>query len=203
MKISIITAAFRPEFMLRVWESIKNQVFKDWEWIIVNDAQEGIRQWYKNNIDEMRETNPRIWLVDLGKNKGRFGLYARNVGAMVASYDRIVFLDDDNQWEQGHLYSLVELEESTDKIPYCWMYLKGKKPGSTYRRKKKTGFSKQGIDLGCILWRKEFFSKYGYFEDVRQITYDWVLIEKVYKGEGAESFACTKRPTLIFWHKRY
>jgi len=203
MKISIITAAFRASLMDRVWESIKNQIHKDWELIIVNDGQEEIRNWYAKNIEKMRSVNPRIWFVDIEKHKGRFGLYSRNVGAMLASYSRIVYHDDDNQWEKDHLSSLVQLEENTGRIPYCWMHLFGKKPGSTYEKIKKTGFSKQGIDLGCLIWRKEFFKKYGYFLDERQVTFDWMLIQRVFEGEGKNAFVCTRKPSLRFFHKRY
>jgi len=201
MKISIVTAAYRSNLMPIVWESIKKQTFKNWEWIIVNDAQEEIRQWYK----EFKKENPNInvWFVDIKKQKGRFGVYSRNVGAMLANYDRIIFLDDDNQWESEHLQSLVDLEKETGKVPYCWMHVIGKQPNSNYNRIKKTGFSKQGIDLGCILWRKDLFEKYGYFRDDSQVTFDWNEMARVYYGHGPHNFICTNNPSLIFYHKRY
>lgn len=198
-KISIITAGYRVEFMDRVWESIKRQTFKDWEWIIVNDGQDKIREWYKKNKTVLYNT----FFVDIEKRRGRFGLYARNVGTMVANNKHIIFLDDDNEWEADHLESLVKLEKETGKIPYCWMHLKGKKPDSTHDRIKKTHFGKQGIDLGCILWRKELFERYGYFRNDAQVTYDWNCIARVYYGSSPSSFVCTNKPTLIFWHRRY
>lgn len=199
MKISIITAAFRVEHMTRVAESIKRQAFQKWEWIIVNDGQEEIREWYQKN----KGIVPHMRLIDLSWCKGRFGLYARNIGAMAANYRHIVFLDDDNEWESDHLSSLVGFEERTGKTPYCWMHYKGKKPGSTLDRTKKTGFSRQGIDLGCMLYRKEYFEKHGYIRDDAQVTFDWNMIERIVKGEGVDNFICTRNPSLIFWHKRY
>lgn len=202
MKISIITAASRPSFMNRVWKSISSQTHKDWEWIIVTGGFSGIKKWYED-FKKMYAGSQSIVLIDTVYDKGRFGLYNRNVGAMTARYNRIVFLDDDNEWEPNHLESLVNLEKKTGKIPYSWMHVKGKKPGSDVDVIKKTGFSKQGIDLGCILWRRDLFDRYGYFRDDSQVTYDWNHMARVAFGEGLHRFICTDEPTLIFWHKRY
>ena len=201
MKISIVTAATRPELMNDVWKSIKNQTHRKWEWIIVNDGKEGIRDWYDKNKELFADYN--VWLLDIEKNRGRFGLAARNAGVAVASYNDIIFLDDDNEWEKEHLQSLIETKEKTGKIPYYWMHLKGKKDGSDYDRIKKTHFGKQGIDLGCILWTKELFEQYGGFRDDSQVTFDWNCIARSYYGKGPHKFTCTEKPTLIFWHKRY
>ena len=199
MKISIVTAAFRAEHMTRVAESIKKQTFKNWEWIIVNDGQPEIRDWWGENHSIL----PNMRFIDISWCKGRFGLYARNMGAMAANSEHIVFLDDDNEWKSDHLSSMVDIEEKTGKTPYCWMHYKGKKPGSTFERIKKTGFSRQGIDLGCMLYRREYFEKHGYIRDDAQVTFDWNMIERIVKGEGVEKFICTRKPSLIFWHKRY
>jgi ubiquinone/menaquinone biosynthesis C-methylase UbiE len=202
-KVSIITAAFRGELMPRVWESIKSQDFTNWEWVIVNDNQDSVRQWYreaqKNNLFEGKD----VWFIDLERQMGRFGLYSRNIGAMVAKYDRVAFLDDDNEWMPDHLSSLINLEIKTGKIPYCWMRVIGKKPGSTFQKTKRTHFGRQGIDLGCILYRKIMFEKYGYFPDSRLITFDFDLMRKIFSGEGQSNFACTDKDSLRFHHKRY
>jgi len=201
MKITIVTAAYRAKHMPRVWESIAKQTYQDWEWIIVNDGQDEIREWCKQFVDT--HLIPDVYFADVQWRKGRFGLFTRNVGAMLANTNNIIFLDDDNEWEPDHLESLVNAKKETDRIPFCWMHIKGKKPGSTHERIKKTGFHKQGIDLGCILWNKRLFEKYGYFLDDAQVTFDWNLIKKVYDGEGEDAFISTKNPSLIFWHKRY
>jgi len=93
MNVSIITAAFRAENMDRVWRSIKGQIHKDWEWIIVNDNQEEIRKWYKNFqlTEDYIKNKDRIHFVDIQFNKGRFGLYSRNVGAILSNYKHVCF----------------------------------------------------------------------------------------------------------------
>lgn len=203
MKVSIITASIRGELLDKVWESIKNQTYKKWEWIIINNNSQSVRDWWEKNKDIVKKENPNIWIVHLPYNTGRFGLYSRNAGAIIAHNDDIVFLDDDNEWYKNHLQSLVELKQETGKIPFCWMHVKGKKEGSDVDRIKKTGFAKQGIDLGCLLWDRKLFEQYGFFRNDSQVTYDWNCIARVYFGYGPHNFICTDKPTLIFWHKRY
>ncbi len=203
MNVSIVTATNRAVSLDRVWASILRQTHKDWEWVIVNDGSKDVREWYRNKIEKMREVNQGIWMIDIERNKGRFGLYARNIGAMGANSSNVIFLDDDNEWEPDHLESLIALKEKTGRTPYCWLYIKGKKEGSSFERIKETRFGKQAIDLGCILWDKALFDKYGYFRNDSQVTFDWNHIARIYYGEGPNKFICTKKPTLIFWHKRY
>jgi SAM-dependent methyltransferase len=199
--ISIVTAAFRGELMDRVRASIEKQTFKRYEWIIVNDAQKSVRDWYeKSGLKGSNWTQ----FVDIEKQVGRFGLFSRNIGANIANFSRIIFLDDDNEWEENHLQSLIDAEEATGKIPYCDMMVKGKKPGSNYVRTKHTGISRQGIDLGCILYRKQSLDRFGYFINDAQVTFDFNFIKRIYDGEGGQdAFVATRQPSLIFWHKRY
>jgi len=203
IKITIVTAAFRANNMDKVIESIKKQTFTNFEWVIINDGQQEIRDWYKRCSSYLSNLSFDISFVDLKKQYGRYGLYSRNIGAMLAKYDRIVFLDDDNMWKENHLESMVNIELATGKIPYCWMFIIGKKPGSTVRHVKKTHFGRQGIDLGCLLYRKEHFIKYGYFQDTRQVTFDFDFMFKIFEGEGKENFICTEQSTFLFFHKRY
>lgn len=201
--VSIVTAAFRGELMPRVLKSIKAQTFTKTEWIIVNDAQDSVREWYESAMGSGDLDGLDVSFIDLKVQKGRYGLYSRNIGTMAAKYDRIIFLDDDNEWEPDHLESLISAERETGKIPYCWMRIVGKKPGSTFTRIKRTHFGRQGIDLGCLLYRKVTFDRYGYFPNSCPVTFDHDLMRKLFSGEGKENFICTNKPSLIFHHKRY
>jgi SAM-dependent methyltransferase len=205
-RVSIVTAAYRVEYMDRVWQSIQTQTFKDWNWVIVNDGQPTIKDWYLNKELEGEFNGYNVTFIDLGISLGRFGLYARNIGTMAAlsfNTNRITYHDDDNVWTEYHLESMVNLEKETGKIPYCWLHIKGKKEGSTFDRIKPTALARQSIDLGCILYRKNFFNKYGYFKDTHQVTFDFDFMKGIFDGEGVENFICTNKPSLIFWHKRY
>ena len=201
MNVSIITAAFRGELMDRVWESIKKQTHKNWEWIIVCDDSNSVRFWWKDNGINLPEN---VWFIDIGKNQGNYGLQARNVGAMCSNFDRICFLDDDNEWEtESYLSSLIKAEVETGKIPYSCLRIRGKRQDSTHDRIRQTSLASNNIDLGNLFYRKEFFKKYGYFDNSKnRIIFDWDFIKNVKDGEGAESFVRVDE-NLIFWHHRY
>jgi len=205
MKVSIICAAFRAELLNRVLESVKKQTHKEWELIFVNDNQDGVREWWKKFIltDYYNQNKDRIFFVDVGINKGRFGLFTRNIGVMASRYDHLVFLDDDNEWEPNHLETLVSLKKETGKHPYCWLHIKGKKDDSNVDRVKKTAFIRQHIDLGCLLYERVWFDRYGGFRDDSQVSFDWNHLARIHFGEGPYNFVCTEQPSLVFWHKRY
>jgi len=203
MPISVVVAAYRGELMPKVVESIRNQDFTDFEIVIVNDAQTSVREWYKSFTNDPLAS--KTTFIDLERPTGRFGLYNRNIGVMASNpeYRWVVFHDDDNLWEKDHLSSLVELYKKTGKFPYSYMHVIGKSENSPVNHIKKTGFSRQGIDLGCILYLKEWFYKYGFFQDTRQVTFDYDCIEKIVDGVGRDKFICTGKGTFLFYHKRY
>lgn len=199
MAISIITAAVRGELLDRVLASIEKQTYKDWEWIIVNDDSNSVRFWLKNKV-----LPNNAWVIDIGRNQGDYGLQARNVGIMCSNHSRIVFLDDDNEWEtEKYLENLVRTERKTGRTPFTNLRIRGKKPGSTHDVIKRTMFLSNKIDLGNILYKKEFFLKYGYFDNSKnRITFDWDFIRNLVEKEGEDSFVKVEE-NLVFWHHRY
>ena len=36
-KISIVTPTHNPKYIMELWETIKEQTFKDWEWVIITN----------------------------------------------------------------------------------------------------------------------------------------------------------------------
>lgn len=202
--ISIITAAYSDTYLDSVWASIKEQTFKSWEWIIVVDDSASVMEWYLNKEIDGEFKGYDVWIIEIGKNQGRYGLVGRNVGAMCASYDRMAFLDDDNKFDcENYLESMVRAERETGKIPYSELHLVGKKPGSTYDRIKRTALARHNIDLGNPLYKREHFLKYGYFDDSKnKIMFDYDLIEKIKDGEGEDAFVKVN-VCLLFRHKRY
>jgi len=204
MDISIITAGYSTKYLDSLWESIKKQTHKDWEWILIIDDSDEVRKWYYDNRMNGEFIKYNVWTIEIGKNQGRFGLVSRNIGAMAATHNRIIFLDDDNELEESdYLEELVTTEKSTGKIPYTRLHLIGKKPESTYDRYKETSLNRHHIDLGNPLYRKKHFLKYGYFDDSKnRIMFDFDFIEKIIKGEGEDAFIKVDEH-LLFRHKRY
>lgn len=204
MNISIITAGFSSEYLNDVWNSIKDQTHKNWEWILVIDDSAEVREWYTARKEKGWFEGYDVWSIDVDKNRGRYGLVSRNIGVMASSYDRIVFLDDDNKFQENDLLeTLVKTEEETGKLPYTKLHIIGKKPGSTVDRYKNTHPSRNHIDLSNLFYRKDLFIKAGLFNDnLRRICFDADLIEAMVKIIGEENFIKVDRH-IYFRHKRY
>ncbi|GMR70959.1 hypothetical protein NUITMVRA1_16370 [Aerococcus viridans] len=90
-KVSVIMAEYntpRNHFNLAV-ESILNQTFSDFEFIIVDDSKDQHLEEYMNNYPDVR--------VKLVKNGGNFGLvYSLNNAISVAQSDYLVRMDTDD-----------------------------------------------------------------------------------------------------------
>jgi len=204
MSVSIITAAYSATYLNKVWESIKKQTYKDWEWIVVIDGSHNVIKWFSDMAikDEFKGYN--VWRIIIDENQGRFGLVSRNVGAMCASFQKILFLDDDNEWdEDDYIEEMFRVCVETGKVPYTKLHIVGKKPGSTVDRHKETSLSRHHIDLGNMLYRKEYFIKTGYFNDRKnRIMFDWDKIEDIVNLVGEKNFIQVDR-NLLFRHKRY
>ena len=72
--ISILTAVYNAEkFILRCYQNILDQSFKDWEWVIVNDGS------LDNTLTLINQLNdPRLRVISYEENRGRG--FARNIG---------------------------------------------------------------------------------------------------------------------------
>ena len=200
MPISIVTAAFSAKYLDSVWDGIKRQTFKEWEWVFVIDGSAEAEEWY----NKQDFTGYNVWKIKIDKNQKRYGLVSRNVGAMCASYNWILFNDDDNHLEEDdYIEEIVRVYHETGKYPYTRLHIVGKKPGSTVDRYKDTSLSRTHIDLGNLLYRKEWFLRTGYFSDEKNhIVFDADKIEDIVNLIGVDNFIKVDRH-LYFRHKRY
>ena len=90
--ISIITAYYNSkEYIMQTANSVFNQTFPYWEWIIFNDGstEEGT----KEILDELQEMDSRIRVIN-SENKGR--IIARDIAISEAKTDLIYILDSDD-----------------------------------------------------------------------------------------------------------
>ena len=91
-KVSIISAVFnREEFILRFMLSIQNQFFEDIEIIFIDDCS------YDNSakiIERLGQKDERIFLLKNKKNRGT--LISRNIGALKARGEYLIFPDPDD-----------------------------------------------------------------------------------------------------------
>lgn len=98
--ISVIIPSYnRYNHLLKAVESVKNQTYKNFEIIVVNDGSSDKN--YKKPIDG-------VYMMNLKQSTKQWlgygcGAHPRNVGMNAANGDYIAFLDDDDVWMPGKL----------------------------------------------------------------------------------------------------
>ena len=125
MKVSVIIPAYNAEkYIKNSLDSVVNQVYKNLEIIIVDDASTDNT---KKIIKEYADKDDRIIPFYQSKNKGVSA--ARNVGLKVASGEYIVFVDSDDYLTKDAIRRMVDLADkyNSDYIDsYHLLYLKKK-----------------------------------------------------------------------------
>ena len=99
--VSIITPCYNSsKFLQQTIDSVLNQTFTDWEWLITDDKSTD------NSVEIIRKVNDeRIKLTVAEKNDGAG--HARNLSLEKASGRFITFLDADDFWEPNFLEEMV------------------------------------------------------------------------------------------------
>ncbi|SFI41114.1 glycosyltransferase family 2 protein [Halpernia frigidisoli] len=100
-EVSIITPMYNSsKFLQETVQSVLNQTFTDWEWLITDDFS-------KDNSVEIIENlkDARIKLFVAEKNGGAG--HARNISLKNATGKYITFLDADDVWEPNFLEEMV------------------------------------------------------------------------------------------------
>lgn len=105
MKVSIITPVYNGEkFIFKTFESLLNQIYTNWEWIIVDDNSID-NSWLI--INELRLIDVRIKIF---KNEINMGAgFSRNIAIEKASGSFIAFLDCDDIWHPKKLKLQINL----------------------------------------------------------------------------------------------
>lgn len=100
-EISIITPVYNAsKFLNETIQSVLDQSFKDWEWVLTDDHSTD------NSVEIIRSIkDPRILLIESKLNGGAG--YARNLSLEKASGRYITFLDADDVWENQFLEEML------------------------------------------------------------------------------------------------
>lgn len=95
-KISIIIPLYNSEpFLLQCLNSIKEQTFRDFEIIIINDFSTDSSLKIASEYKEKYKAELKLFkIINLGHNRGVS--YARNIGLLAAKGNYICFLDSDD-----------------------------------------------------------------------------------------------------------
>lgn len=119
MKYSVIIPVYNSEsYILKTLESIKEQSFKDFEIVIIND---GSTDKSEDVILKFKKDNPDINLFYKKINNSGPST-ARNIGLKEAKGDFVCFLDSDDQYDI-HLFEEINplIDKETDVIYFGWV----------------------------------------------------------------------------------
>ncbi|AEY02322.1 glycosyltransferase [Oceanimonas sp. GK1] len=110
--ISVITPTYNcAKYLLRSYECLRRQTYKDWEWVIVNDGSEDDTDVI---ISSLAQQDSRIKKFTLDKNRGRG--YARNFATEKARGSIIVV------WDVDDFYTSERLAEINKSISSGYDY---------------------------------------------------------------------------------
>lgn len=124
MRFSIIVPVYNVEkYLEKCLNSIKNQTFKDFEVIIVNDGSTDKSQ---EIIDNYVNNDPKMFKTFFQKNQGLS--VARNIGIEKATGDYLFFIDSDDYVDENLFENLNNKIESRTDLDLLRITVKKIKP---------------------------------------------------------------------------
>lgn len=177
MKISIITACYnREKTISKAIESVKNQDYKDTEYIIVDGA---------SNDKSMELINSEKEFINVIISEKDNGIYnALNKGILHSSGDIIGLLHSDDYFYDNHTLTKIAniFENSGADIIYAnGLYVDEKDISKTRRVYKSRPFKRFYLYFGwiplhtTIFVKKDIFFKYGMYEEGFKIASDYEI----------------------------
>ena len=112
--VSIITPCYNSEkFITETYQSIKDQIYINWEWIIVDDASTD------KSVEIIKSFNDDgVKLLEQKVNKG--ASEARNKGLNLANGRFITFIDSDDLWLPNFLEKTINyLANTKEELVYA------------------------------------------------------------------------------------
>lgn len=100
-EVSIITPCYNSaNFLEETVQSVLNQKFTDWEWLVTDDCSSD------DSVKIIKEINDSRIILTVAKKNGGAG-HARNLSLEKANGRFITFLDADDFWEPNFLEEMV------------------------------------------------------------------------------------------------
>ena len=188
--ITIIVPTYnRPNHLRRALDSIFGQTYTNFEVVVVGDCCPDLDEFvlsYPNAKDG------RFKYYNLSKNYGAGGAVPRNYALkMLCATNWVAYLDDDNEWTDNHLTSLVAIIRENPKVQYVFssMMIDGAELIFDIPRKGR-------IDTSCVIHRHELVVKYGLWKDRVEGGYahDWEFFSRWLD----EPYIASKQATLLY-----
>ncbi|KDE61161.1 glycosyltransferase family 2 protein [Fusobacterium necrophorum] len=183
--VSIITPVYNSEKY--IWETINsviNQTYRNWEWIIIDDASTDRSV---EIIEKSLKNENRVRLVKKNTNSGQAA--SRNMGLKLAKSKLIVFLDSDDIWDIYFLEKQIEFLKKKKVKIVCSAY---KRMNETMNDLLAIEFPKYKIEYKDLLGRCYFSCLTTLFYKVDGLYFDeemekledylfWIKILKEHK----------------------
>lgn len=125
--VTVVTSTWhRPQTLKRACASVAAQSYPEVQHVVVIDGRDDETVKVLRELGYSVRGNARNRLVELGRNwstysgDGGWGATARLVGAWMASGDFIAYLDDDVEYDPGHVEVLARLIDGVDFVTGQW-----------------------------------------------------------------------------------
>lgn len=122
-KALVITPTTGAPELAQAYKSVLSQTYKNTDWLVVVDGPD-----YVNKVDNVLKEagvigyGNKIHRCDLPFNTGGNGFYGHRIISAfchLVNYDYILFLDQDNWFDDNHVASLIDVMEKNE---YEWSY---------------------------------------------------------------------------------
>jgi len=151
------------EFIRETIDSILNQTYRNFEFIIVNDGSVDSTKRIVGSYDDKR-----IVLLDLPTNRGVSN--ARNMGTDLSKGKFIAFCDADDLYDPGRLQTQLDFQNSHPTVDVCGSYFIVFENGQeklvqhplTDREIKEHFFTSNCIGQPSVMGKSEVFRQYKY-----------------------------------------
>lgn len=207
-KVSIITPAFNSErFIGECIDSVLNQEYRDFEYIIVED---GSTDRSKSIIIERSKADCRINCIFHDSNRGAGS--ARNTGLNAARGLYIAFLDADDYWDRLFLSRMTEVLDRSLNYTigvFCWSNVINEDGSKIIDQLRPDGgaYNLERFILGIcppgngssLLVRKKCIERCGGF-GLRPVCQDMELWLAMLARNSLNSFYCI--PEFLTWYRK-
>ncbi|WPR77403.1 glycosyltransferase family A protein [Algoriphagus sp. NG3] len=172
-KVSVIIPHFNRGIQCHATiEAVKNQIFKDWECIFVDDDSEGQ---YLQELREIIKNDERFSLVDRPKSLPKGANACRNYGLEISNGNYVQWFDSDDIMFPDFLQTKVQYLDQNTEINYvvsqtAWHYVKLNTGKDYYHNLESENIFKSYINgetfflIHGPLFRKSFLNRVGVFD---------------------------------------
>lgn len=103
--LTIVTPAYNAmPYIKACYDSIRNQTYSVWRWIVVNDAStDGTAEW----LDSISHDDKRITVCHLPQNSGN-AKFPRDTGVRMAETERVMLIDADDTIAPDYVSTMME-----------------------------------------------------------------------------------------------